>query len=420
MITACSDNDILEPVIEEDPTNCLLSEIPDNQAKALVLTEEEKQFVEYQILGVSTIDGFINKKSVTNNYPNESFTNLLDYFSSVSFACNFSTSQKDINNLYIQYINFWYPIENNLYQSVDTSSVNKFLSKLYHHLSSTDKSTFQLSHKTIWIKENCKIADIERFDNLAALYEKELKTITGSKSSIYYIKQWIDEINPIYSPHLTDDVWSKKLYYNISDFKFTWLIDFNKIESYPFTNEDNTTTYVQLMSNPDVLFEVKTVDGIGDFIEIPLGNQSYSIYFTKDDADGTGKSKLSKLIKHPQIIMSNFKDCKSHLASFSMPKFNIAEFQRYYVYKTVVGYASEPFNVPELNSDFHYADNQYNFASISFDMSGVYKSPESKFAISSKDNVKEEDFILDKPFAFFITEKSTGIILYVGNVTGFK
>lgn len=310
----------------------------------------------------------------------------------------------------------------------DMKTVNKFNARLTEELSST--------HHLV----NCDLANSLWFDRSIDVKADFLKTCRDiynldaqevdlhTEATRQAINDWAsDKTNGLIKEPVTQipDPETASILANSTYFRALWHDPFDKnlTKEGPFHNLDGTVSKVPFMHaefrGRSLIYDNYCV------VSLPFMTGNFSMYFILPDLDSNLKDAMDKVNLREvieRILDRNESPENTHDVVLYLPKFEITNMQHpiQEVLRTLG--VKDAFDI--ANADFsnftqqRYAiQNIFQDTKISIDENGVEAAA---FTIDEYGSGFPENVInarLNVPFAFFISENSTGSVIFIGDVT---
>lgn len=249
----------------------------------------------------------------------------------------------------------------------------------------------------------------------ASIYRRQLDTET----TLNEINSWAEKstgglINPMIEKPLASN--SRMVLANAFYFRGLWATPFDKNDTYKskFSCLDGTETTVDMMVYPDDTVSYTEGD-ILTTVYLPFGNGAYNMTFILpnegvdlETAEATMTAEklntlASKAVKQPRALM--------------IPKYSISDETYLRESLKTLGFEkifSNDAYFPCINPyESLWVDDIIQKSIITVDESGAEGAATT---ITKMDNAAAAPIILNRPFIFLISEKSSGAILFVGDV----
>ena len=302
--------------------------------------------------------------------------------------------------------------------------VNNYYKELTAALLEVDPQTSLSFANAIWANKgvNLKKSFIELNQNY---YDAEVSTLDFSlPATLKTINDWASEKTKGTIPKLLNEINPSTIVMlaNAIYFKSFWTHDFDKTKTVnkTFHNIDGTTSTVPLMHQKEMRMAYAQMDDCS-LVELPYANTAYAMSLILP-AEG---QDLDALIA--SLDVESWQAMRSHrgavYVTLSMPCFKVENGL------DLVGVLSD-LGMPEAFSGYAnfsaMLDTKVSVTSviqksyISVDEDGTEAAAVTLISQTTavpQPNPAKATMVLDRPFAFAITEQSTGAILFMGKIT---
>lgn len=305
-------------------------------------------------------------------------------------------------------------------QSID--NLSGFNKKLLKSMPRLDRSASVKLANSIWINKQYESHLVDRYaTTMLDFYNAQVNAIDMSGNTMEIINKWCDDntsgmIPRILNRPLEDE--TMMLSANALYFKGQWKEKFDKHHTRQeyFHNNSGTLSTVKMMNN---ILEVHYVDNAGfTAVALPFGNEAYSLIVVLPKPDSG--SLWSSEAEIDDIIRLARNETASRLFDVKLPRFEISYSRELVSVLADIG-LSLPFS---MNADFSNIldieqvklSTVLHAAKITVDEDGAEASAvtgSGDIATGPEDAVQ---FYVDRPFTFILTEQSTGIALFMGQV----
>jgi len=298
-------------------------------------------------------------------------------------------------------------------------SMNRAMAMLNEYLTAADKKSKVAIANSQWFDLSIKPVDEYVKKNELALHADTYLQDLSSVKTMNDINSWCDsktngEIKKILDDPLSDD--DKVLLINALYFKGVWLSPFDKENTTDadFTNQDGTKSKVKMM-NQEAKFSFYSDDTL-DVVEIPYGDNVFcmDVILPKEGVDLNACLKELDFKKMDHIF-TNMMPSRMNLF---MPRMELKYKRRLNQDLKAMGMT----NAFSDKADFTEMFNSSSSCISAIDQVTVIKvDEEGTVAAAVTSGVLAEYcadtvFRMDRPFAFLIREKKTGIALFMGRV----
>lgn len=257
-------------------------------------------------------------------------------------------------------------------------------------------------------------------------YDAEVSALDFAHSpALQTINNWCYEKTKGTIPTILDNIDPSTLIIlaNAIYFKSFWTTDFEKSKTAhePFYNLDGTKSIVPMMHQKQMFLDYAQMDRCS-MVTLPYANTAFTMNLILPNKGVNMDELIGELDGSSwQSMMAHRKNIK---VTLSMPRFKVEN--RFDNIKEVL--ASMGLSLPfSSNADFSALSDVPAFFSqvihksyISVDEDGTESAAITlipEYLLDPVPNPLEVTLLLDRPFIFAITEKSTGVILFMGKIT---
>ncbi len=300
------------------------------------------------------------------------------------------------------------------------TEINEYYKLMQSELPDLDPKTKLTIANSIWYRNTFSVKAGFLKTNTDYFSSKVEALDFSSPKSVEIINKWCSDNTNGLIPKVIDQIDPLEMMFLINAiyFKGTWIKQFEKknTREADFTNELNKRVKVNMMNLTDSF--AYTEDENAQYLDMPYGNKAFSmtVILPKEGADATGvfstltASKLNQtisrmnlqevIVSFPRFRVKNKFRLESMLMEMGMNKaFQVnAEFDNISVLKPLyIGFVQHDTYVEVTEEGTEAAAvTTIGFKTTSMPMNPV--------------------FIANKPFAFVIREKSSGVILFMGKI----
>lgn len=311
-------------------------------------------------------------------------------------------------------------------KELTSKELNEYYKTMQSSLLTIDPSTKLSIANAIWYREGFKVKP-EFLKINSENFNAYVKELNFEKAwALDTINNWCSKNTKGLIPKILDEIPGDAMMYlmNAVYFKGIWRDKFDKKNtiSADFTNDLGNVAKVNMMVKNDTF--AYNSDEFAQYIDIPYGNKAFSMTIILPNKTLTVNDILSRLTG--QNIKSILTDMSIRQVDLKLPRFKIENSFKLKDPLITMG-MPQAFN-PEV-ADFTGISDQQLFISevihktyITVDEDGTEAAAVTSIGIFTTSMPQYIDFNVNKPFLFFIREKSTGIILFmakVGNVNKF-
>ncbi|MDR2473798.1 MAG: serpin family protein [Tannerella sp.] len=302
--------------------------------------------------------------------------------------------------------------------------INEHNRALRNALLKVDPSTELSIANSIWYKTGFPVL-YQFIQTNVQNYDAEVKDLDFTKpTAVEQINGWCAQKTKNKIPEIITEIPASAIMYLINAvyFKGIWKMQFKESDTKKetFYLSDNTTVKANMM-RLSAIFNF-TADDIAGYLELPYGNQAFSMIIALPNADKTIDDITSNLNSHYwNTIIGNLSGCKINL---QLPRF-----------KTECKYKMKEEKIlPDMGMNIPFG--------ASADFSGICttqplninevihktfvevneKGTEAaavtavEMDLTSGGQAAPINFTVNKPFIFAIRERSTGVILFIGKI----
>ena len=307
------------------------------------------------------------------------------------------------------------------FENSNSADVNGYMHKLSTQLMSLDPKTTVSIANSLWYNKSYNILD-SYISSLNTSYNAEVFPL-NSTNPVDKINNWCSKktngyIKNILSP---SDITSHTtiVLINTLFFNSQWKDKFDKKDTFKdnFYSSDGNTSNIDFMSG--IKMSLYTIAETFTMASLDFGNGSYAIKFILPNQDKTFNDCITeiKTTGWNKILHRNTTGKRMDL---KIPKFTIENrFEMKSIYQKMG---------IELAFNYEYADfsnmcSTENTGITNAFQSNFFEIDEKGATASSASSIIYGDgslitppFVLDRPFIFALTERSTGAILFIGKI----
>ena len=305
-------------------------------------------------------------------------------------------------------------------KDLTSKELNEYYKTMQSSLLTIDPSTKLSIANAIWYREGFEVkSDFLKInsDNFNA-YVKELDF--SKPWALDTINNWCSKSTKGLIPKILDEIPRDEVMYlmNAVYFKGIWRDQFDKSKtiSANFTNDLGKDIKVNMMAKNNTF--AYNSDDFAQYIDLPYGNKAFSMTIILPNKTLTVNDILSRLTA--QNLKSTLKEMSEQKVDLKLPRFKIEN--------------SFKLNDPLISMGMPLAFNEYlanltgiadkklfiseviHKTYITVDEEGTEAAAVTSIGVGVTSMPQYIDFNVNKPFLFFIREKSTGIILFMGKV----
>lgn len=300
--------------------------------------------------------------------------------------------------------------------------INEYSHSLREALLKVDPSTTIGMANSIWYKQGELVKEPFILANRTH-YDAEVKAVDfSSPTTLPAINGWCAQKTNDKITKILDYIPGNAFMYLINAvyFKGIWVTQFKKSDTKraPFRKADGTTQEVNMMAQKSTFGY--TTDECCQYLEMDYGNKAFSMIVMLPNEGQTTRDVIEQLDnKHWSMIIKGIRPTQ---VSLRMPRF-----------KTECKYGLEKKILPEMGmnvpftetADFPGITDAAIFISRVIHKTFVQVDEEGTeaAAVTAVEMVKTSspsttpiNFHINKPFVFAIREKSTGVILFIGEI----
>lgn len=302
-------------------------------------------------------------------------------------------------------------------------ALNSINSRLAAALPITDAQTRLLMANSVWVKDGIDIKDSFR-EMMESVYQATIKNAPlDTPEGIAQVNRWASDKTSGMIPSVmnqNDNVDVALI--NALYFKGEWTSKFSEsnTDSDYFTREDGIKYKVKMMKSEETLGY--TVNEYFRIVSKPFGNKAYSMFFLLP-VDGSLSEALTAL------TTENWRNWISEMGSedikLKVPRYKLE--CGYDLIPVIKGLGCTKVFTPDaeldgmLSVENEMVDVLRQKTAIEVNEEGARAAAATIVGVveSSAGPLKHGEFYLDRPFAFMITEQSTGAIVFAGKVERF-
>ena len=309
-------------------------------------------------------------------------------------------------------------------QDFDLNAINKYNQSIIKAIATLDNTSFLSSANGIWSRVDL----LESFiGSMQESYDAKVEKTDFSREALIAINDWAKEHTKGMIPELydVDKGVSPSLFVVLANalyFNGAWKDPFDKAftEKGVFTNSDKSQSVIDMMKESGYRNYLDC--GTFDLCEKPYGNEAFSMVFLLPHK-GTALSQcIGELTMKDWKALTASLEESEKLVRLTVPKFEWINLE-YNLKPALESMGMQiPFtdqadfrNMTEWNGLFIGSVTQKT--ALSLKEQGTQAAAITKIEMwGSNGDDNYVDFVLNRPFAFLIKEKSTGVILFAGAV----
>lgn len=309
-------------------------------------------------------------------------------------------------------------------QDFDLNAINKYNQSIIKAIATLDNTSFLSSANGIWSRVDL----LESFiGSMQESYDAKVEKTDFSREALIAINDWAKEHTKGMIPELydVDKGVSPSLFVVLANalyFNGAWKDPFDKAftEKGVFTNSDKSQSVIDMMKESGYRNYLDC--GTFDLCEKPYGNEAFSMVFLLPHK-GTALSQcIGELTMKDWKALTASLEESEKLVRLTVPKFEWKNLE-YNLKPALESMGMQiPFtdqadfrNMTEWNGLFIGSVTQKT--ALSLNEQGTQAAAITKIEMwGSNGDDNYVDFVLNRPFAFLIKEKSTGVILFAGAV----
>ena len=305
-----------------------------------------------------------------------------------------------------------------------TEEMNLYFNKLITELSVLDNTTTMQLANSIWIDNSFNINN-EFEDINRKMYNAEIKSIDfTSPNALSTINNWFSEkTNGKIKEGLGKISPDDDMYLiNAFHFKGKWKNEFLQSGSFnkDFNNEDGSTTLVKMMSQTNEFGY--TDNEYFSLAEFPYGNEAFSMVILLPKQESSLNESLGDLTLENWLTWSSELDTQELIVN--VPRFELSgkdeldeAFKNMGIKDAMDKNASDFTRMGTSTFSDRLSLSRFEQSSyIEVNENGTEVASGSIGVMGDIIAPPHTSFIVDRPFAFLIKEKSTGVILLMGKV----
>lgn len=309
-------------------------------------------------------------------------------------------------------------------QDFDLNAINKYNQSIIKAIATLDNTSFLSSANGIWSRVDL----LESFiGSMQESYDAKAEKTDFSREALIAINDWAKEHTKGMIPELydVDKGVSPSLFVVLANalyFNGAWKDPFDKAftEKGVFTSSDKSQSVIDMMKESGYRNYLDC--GTFDLCEKPYGNEAFSMVFLLPHK-GTALSQcIGELTMKDWKALTASLEESEKLVRLTVPKFEWKNLE-YNLKPALESMGMQiPFtdqadfrNMTEWNGLFIGSVTQKT--ALSLNEQGTQAAAITKIEmLGSNGDDNYVDFVLNRPFAFLIKEKSTGVILFAGAV----
>lgn len=316
------------------------------------------------------------------------------------------------------------------------AEINDFFHKLYGELSTLDDNSKLKIAGSLWFQNDIKPHLLNSFvDCVDKYYSAPVDFVSSfnNEADRAKINGWAKDATDNFISGIISGVYPDNLdclFANLQYFKGNWAVPFDTkmtLEA-PFHNEDGTSSTVRMMNAEEMNYEV--VKGEGFYaLKLPYGNLAFSMTIVLPDK-GLNLDECLAQMESQSAKLTALARGETHNDSHivSLPVFDItyeSDLREVISEKLLIRNAfsqddadlSSMFDTAKAGRKLHL-DFPVQACKIKVDETGTEASAVT--FVNGAEGVNDNlYFTVNRPFAFIISERSTGLPIFMGRVTKF-
>lgn len=305
--------------------------------------------------------------------------------------------------------------------------INQYNQTIVKALTDLDNTSFVESANGIWVKKPITLLN-SYASRVTTAYGANVENIDFSTGDIAAINDWTKAQTRGMIPTLFDEGETPNcdmLLANALYFNAVWASPFERelTRKGTFTNADGSLSTVDMMES---VYEDRGYLSLGlsELCALPYGNRAYSMVFLLPHTDATLEEAIAELAGQDWKQVNTKLESRSAFAKLTLPRFELPA-TKYDLIPTLKDMGMQtPFtgsaNFHAMVSDADVCIGKVNQkTALSVNEQGTQATAvtEVQMLLTGGDFTPTlTEFNLNRPFAFLIKEKSTGVILFAGTV----
>ena len=311
------------------------------------------------------------------------------------------------------------------------STLNSLYGKLYDELPSCDAKTKLTIANSFWLDKKLEpIADFRSVLNSDYGAKLNIYDKKNPKAAVSMVNEWMkDNTNGMITDLVTEDVISDAIIANAIAFKSEWREKFDKKnskqEAFHKSNGDNCPAIYMNGCQKGIYGEIGTTE----FATLHFGNGNFSITFVMPEYGKSPCEAIGEYLDFEEYpgAFSNIYDITLKIPRFEasakhdlIPAYKALGIERafYDTYAELNGICKQGATGEECSMYIKYVLQECR-VSIDEDGAEAAASTSVSTEISTSVGTHGATFELTRPFAYIISESSTGAFLFMGTINGF-
>lgn len=305
-----------------------------------------------------------------------------------------------------------------LFETNDIESLNSYTSKVASELSTIDPTTSLSIANSVWYEQNYTLnpdfkAAAATYYNASCYPSDFIGNPKGVEDEVNY---WISENTNgmIKGMNLDFNSATMMSLANALYFKGIWKQPFKKANTRDEEFNGSEHTSIVSMMNTEDYFQYSASDNY-KAVGMVFGNNAFEAFFILPTEGCTPLNTLNRL----DITALNYS--KRAKITLSLPRFKLTNLDQIDLTGTLVGMGltslSKPNNIKAFTEDIDVKVNVLQKASFEVDEEGAKAAAATALNLDYSPGLIEDHTVtFDRPFLFFIIEKSTSTILFAGRI----
>ncbi len=305
-------------------------------------------------------------------------------------------------------------------KGLTSKELNEYYKTMQSSLLTIDPSTKLSIANSIWYREGFKVKPEFlkiNSDNFNA-YVKELNF--NKVWALDTINNWCSKSTKGLIPKILEEIPADAVMYlmNAVYFKGIWRDQFDKSKtiSANFTNDLGKEIKVNMMAKNDTF--AYNSDDFAQYIDLPYGNKAFSMTIVLPNNKLTVNDILGRI--SAQNIKSTLNGMTQSEVNLKLPRFKVENSFKLNDALISMGmpqaFSASSADFTGIADERLYISEVIHKTYITVDEEGTEAAAVTSIGFIKTSIPQYIDFNVNKPFLFFIREKSTGIILFMGKV----
>lgn len=309
-------------------------------------------------------------------------------------------------------------------RGMSDAEINEYYKLMQNSLPLVDSKTKFILANSIWYRNSFQVKPEFLKTNVDYFNSKVAALDFDDPKSVDIINNWCSDKTNGLIPQVLNRISSEQMMFLINAiyFKGAWVTKFDKKKTSEreFTNELGEKSKVNMMHLTDTF--AYSEDNFAQYLDMPYGNKSFSMTVILPKGNNQAKNVFETL-STGQLNESISKQ-RMEKVNLYFPRFNVKNSLDLVPVLQSMGMNKAFTTSAELDNIAVmkplYIDMVKHDSYVEVTEEGTEAAAVTTVGVGATSVPIIQDFIVNKPFAFVIREKNSGIILFVGKIGNVK